>query len=907
MTQLPRGRGLCIGEKSSIKEKLEKAYRDICTELPFTLDFECFAGHVVEMEMPGEINPAWSEWKMENLPMVPSQWRYRKSEIDNKARRYDQVMNKLKSGGYDFIINAGDPEREGQLIQDAFFSTMDSNLKATPIYRMWFRDEKPETLKASMKNLLSMEDNIPNAGKVRHLSEASFLRARMDWLIGLNSTQALTLLAGGKVRVGRVQTPILKILVDRELAIRNFKIEPFWTVKVAFQHPNGVYVGTLLDEDGKPAQFFDKSKAEAALAGLDTAEKPKIVSKTVATTKENPPKFFSTGSLQGAAAKVYGISMTESLGALQYLYEKEITSYPRTDSEYITVAMAQDIVDTFETARQLPELKHLSVPSPEQVAQFAKNKSYANDANVRAHTALQPLANIQIAFNTLTQIQKEILYLIARSVVLPFLGPVVKEKTELITQIGDLKFKTNGSVVLDEGWSKEVPEYSSKDQTLPSVNEGDGVEIAKAELNEGKTTPPKRYNPDSLVKVLENVHRLLENDEAKLAMQRAEGLGRPSTRTSIIEGLIESGYITLSKKQEFEATDFGIGLVQALGNTPLVSPQLTASWEAKLQDLEDGKLSSQDLYLQMVEFTKKSTESLKKLNLDLQHAKSGKEPIGTLDNGNDVFESKTGYYDTEFMAYMKESDQAKAEGLPVPQFRGFYLSKTIDNDSMKMTGSITRKDMIHLLSGKSIHKDFTWKKRDNSKSTVEMVLDENHRLAFVKKAGPQVEEREIGGYKIKRMTGTNKKNQPYDIYVFEDPEFIVNVKNFGYEVTWENLAQLINGEMLERQLVGKSGKPFPGNLKLVMGEGIKMEFIQSDEEQVSANVKRITRDGRVFYRLSNGVYVQSTVSGHTWTIDELETIATKGEIYITDFVSKSGKNFEALMVVDGNSLNFKFK
>lgn len=909
MTKLPTGHGLLIAEKSSFKKTVEAVYRKYATELPFTLDFECFAGHVVEMEKPAEVNAEWAEWKMDNLPMIPPQWRYRKSTIENKAKRYDAVLARISGGRYDFIINAGDPEREGQLIQDAFFSTMSSNLQTIPVYRMWFNDEKDETLVKSLKNLLAPDDNIPNAGTVRHLSEASFLRARLDWLLGLNSTQALSLKSHAKVPVGRVKTPILKILVDRELTIRNFVVKPFWTVRVIFEHPNGAYMGTLMGEDGKPVQFFDKSEAEAAAAKLDPSASGTVTDKKVTRSKEQPPRFYSLSKLQGDAARIFGIPMPESLSTLQWLYEKQILSYPRTDSQFITEAMTPDMPAIFKSAQEAPRLAKFPMPSPAEFAAFAKNKNHVNDAEARAHTALMPLTNVILDFDKMTETQQNVFYLVARSVILPFLGPIEKEKTELVTEFCGHLFKTTGSVITREGWMAATPEYNSRDQVLPAIDKGDSVSMDKHEMKEGKTTPPKRYTVDSLMSVLENIHTLLETDEAKLAMKKAEGLGRPSTRTAILEALQKDQMITCSgKKQEFAATEFGIDVIQKLGNTPLTSPQLTATWETRLQELEDGKLAAADLYQKMVDYTRHTISELKKIDFTIEHAPVDKahEPVGALPNGNKVMEAKAGFYDSAFIAWREACAQAEADGSAKPDFSGFWVGKTWDNASMKMTGSFSRKDMTKLLAGEIIEKEFTWKQH-GSKSKAKLRIGESNRIEFVKSNSTQEKESlTLGLYQVEHIRGKREDGTSYDIYKFADPEFICSGVIGGYVITHDDMARLVNGEMLERTLKSKAGKDFQANLTLVIGQGINMEPVRNSGERVSDNITRHEKDGRIYYRLSNGVVVGSTIAGHTMTIPELEQLAAGHYVYAEDFVSKKGSNFSARLVVEGKEVKFAF-
>lgn len=807
MKNMPKGHGLLIAEKKLFMEDVRNVYKKYASQIPYTLDFECFAGHVVELPNPAEFNKEWEHWDMKNIPMIPDKWYYLKSSNDFKSKRYDSVINTLKSKKYDFIINAGDPEREGQLIQDAFFSTMDSNLKSIPIYRMWYNGISDEILFKSLNNLLLPEDNIPNLGTVENLSKASFLRARMDWLIGLNSTQILSLKSKSKISVGPVQTPILKIIVDKELSIKNFKVSTFWTIKSVFKHKNGEYIGSLLNEDGKLYQFDKKEEAEKVLNDIKSKNGAKIISKKVSNATELAPKLFSTGSLQGYASKTYGLSMSETDNALEMFWSKNIASYPRTDSDCITEEDAKDVQFYFNSIKSVPQLAGIEKPSNDEFEKFYKNKRFVNNKEVRGHSAITPLPDTVVDFKQLTKSQQDVYYLICRSIVLPFMGDVVKEKTELITEVGNYKFKTNGSVIKDKGWSEYVPEYSSKDQTLPEMNEGDDVSFESFDLNEGKTKPPKRYDVETLLSVLKNIHKLIDDTESKEAIKKAEGLGRPSTRSKIIEDLIKEKAITCKgRKQEFTATDLGIEIIEKLKNNPITSPQLRATWETKLQDLEKGKITFNKLYDDIVKYTKYICETLEKLDFSLENSTSNeKKHIAILPNNSKVFESEKGFYDEKLLEYMSKKEEAIKNKEEEPDFYGLWIPKEFKNSSFEMKGKFNKKDIKDLIEKGEIEKEFHWISK-NYNSNAKLKLNDENKLEFVK-SNSNYKTKEISDG-ILMFEGNEKI-----FYKLEKHNTICSSIIAGHTMTIKELEELNkNSEVYINDFKSKSGSTFSAYL-----------------------------------------------------------------------------------------------
>ena len=934
--QLPTGRGLFIAEKSSTMESFKGVYDSIASTLPYTLDFAKFHGHVVELAPPQFYNPTWGGNDLDQLPMIPEEWKYipakdvdmkTKKEVGPVDKLYLHVKSMIESGGYDFLVCGTDPEREGNLIFDAFLSTLEPRFQAIKKYRFWNNGTTAVEIEKAFRGLLSYGDIISGTMTVQNLSDAALLRAKMDWLIGLNSTKVVSTKSGFWHSTGRVRNVIEKIVVDREVAIQNFVAEQFFTVKSNFEQDGKTYQGVLIDkETGQPRRFAKKEEAETFMASLDNlSAEISSLTKTVertrpkANTENGSIGFFSIDSLQGAAARVFGISKPDSLAAGQSLYEKNIMTYARTDSAYITTDDASGIANLFPVVRNVPELAQVVTPSSAQVDEFLKNKKYVNNKEVRGHSAILPLPGNNFNYNSLTETEKKILYLVARSVVLPFMPDRVSEKTKIETKIGDNVFRTSGSILLDEGWSALVPEFSSRDVELPALKEG-AVSKVDYNINEGWTTPPERYTVDSLGSILVNVHRLISSDEEKIAMQKAEGIGRPSTRTAIIESLIELDRITCSgKKQVYGATPFGIETVRNLKNSEIVSPHLTAKWEIRLQDVEDGKLQADDVYKEIVQYTELIVKSLKRLDFSFSEIPSyaKKDAIATFSDGSKVYKSSSGaFYDEEFQEWMNEKNEAEKEGYPVPQFRGFYLQAMLDNDKMKFKSKLTDKEVKTMVEGGQIEKEIIWKQYDNQTSKKLLEIGADKRMNFVKtESNQQIQEFDANGTLIVQVDGA-KDGKPYRFYLVGGRDSKVQV--YGYVASRlikpEEFTSLLQGNELKvDDLKSKKGEPFPGTLFFNSSTNrIEIKFSEPETDVLFSEPgavieKRKAKSGDYYY-LVNGIYVPLEKAGHKFSMDELIILAKTKELALSDLWSeKKQKTYAATLYFEANKLAQRFE
>ena len=425
-------KALLIAEKPSLMRDIQAAYnkkplRDL------DIDFASFVGHVVSLQQPKDYKKEWEKWDVNVLPMVPSKFVYQPTSSAMKV--YKDLVSKIKAGNYDYIINACDAGREGQHIFHAFYDGLGFKV---PTLRFWAQS----TTEAELTKALNSMKEYDKTPSYQHMTAASKLRAYFDWLIGLNSTRAITVNNkhfGYPVPVGRVMTPTLRIIVDRELEIRNFVPKPFWEIKATFKtDKNETYEGTYFDADAieNPSRLDKKELAEKIQKGL--ANSGKVTSLTKKKQVSNAPNLHSLQQLSNEANRAYGYTMAETLGIVQTLYEKKILSYPRTDSTFITTELAKDFPKMLKASKMVPGLdKVIDGIASSTINAKMKDKKYVDDKKVSDHYAIVP-TGVTASFGNLPQKEQNILTLVCKRLVAIFLDPQVKEKTEVITEVDNL-------------------------------------------------------------------------------------------------------------------------------------------------------------------------------------------------------------------------------------------------------------------------------------------------------------------------------------------------------------------------------------------------------------------------------------------------------------------------------------
>ena len=527
-------------------------------------------GHLCELKEPNDYSENWKHWSLAALPMIPPRFGIKLIE-DEGIKKQFAVIEKLYHAA-DEIINCGDAGQEGELIQR--WVMQKAGVKC-PVKRLWISSMTDEAIREGFASLKEQDVYQP-------LYLAGLSRAIGDWLLGMNATRLYTLKYGnnnyGKgqvLSIGRVQTPTLALIVQRQKEINNFKPEPYWVLATVYRDTQ--FTATT-------GKFTSKEEGEKAFSTIEG--KPfTITNVTKKKGTEQPKQLYDLTSLQVDCNRKYGYSAEMTLNTIQSLYEKKLTTYPRVDTQYLPDELG---------GKPLP-----------------KSKRVFDGSKVTDHHAIIPTG---IPPQGLTDAEKNVYDLIARRFIAAFYPDCKFSTTTVIGEVDGIEFKVTGKEILDQGWrvvfatpnaAKEKGitdeqsagngDTSAKDSsavepvsevTLPSFTKGETGPHTPT-LTEKQTTPPKHYTEASLLRAMETAGKLVDDDTLRAALKE-NGIGRPSSRAGIIETLFKRHYIC-RKRKNLEATETGIALIDTIREKLLISAELTGIWEKKLRDIEHKK------------------------------------------------------------------------------------------------------------------------------------------------------------------------------------------------------------------------------------------------------------------------------------------------------------------------------
>lgn len=556
-------------------------------------------GHLCELKEPNDYSENWKHWSLAALPMIPPRFGIKLIE-DEGIKKQFAVIEKLYHAA-DEIINCGDAGQEGELIQR--WVMQKAGVKC-PVKRLWISSMTDEAIREGFESLKEQDVYQP-------LYLAGLSRAIGDWLLGMNATRLYTLKYGnnnyGKgqvLSIGRVQTPTLALIVQRQKEINNFKPEPYWVLATVYRDTQ--FTATK-------GKFTSKEEGEKAFSTIEG--KPfTITSVTKKKGTEQPKQLYDLTSLQVDCNRKYGYSAEMTLNTIQSLYEKKLTTYPRVDTQYLPDDVypkcPQTMNGLFQTAfagkRPYAELVKALGGKP-----LPKSKRVFDGSKVTDHHAIIPTG---IPPQGLTDAEKNVYDLIARRFIAAFYPDCKFSTTTVIGEVDGIEFKVTGKEILDQGWrvvfatpnaAKEKGitdeqsagngDASAKDSsavepasevTLPSFTKGETGPHTPT-LTEKQTTPPKHYTEASLLRAMETAGKLVDDDTLRAALKE-NGIGRPSSRAGIIETLFKRHYIC-RKRKNLEATETGIALIDTIREKLLISAELTGIWEKKLRDIEHKK------------------------------------------------------------------------------------------------------------------------------------------------------------------------------------------------------------------------------------------------------------------------------------------------------------------------------
>jgi DNA topoisomerase III len=591
-------------------------------------------GHLAELAPPDAYGEQYKKWRLETLPILPERFKVR---VNHKTRDQFSVVKKLmQDSSVTEVVNACDAGREGELIFAYLYGL--SGCKK-PVRRLWISSLTPEAIRDGF-------DSLRDGSSMRPLEDAARSRGEADWIVGMNATRAYSVRfgrPGNVLSVGRVQTPTLRLIVDREKEIEDFKPETFWTVHARFARESVTYDGVWFKN--KQNRLKEKEAAEEIAAkvrgGTGTVKKAEKK-----TASEKPPLLYDLTELQRNANARFGFTADRTLRVAQALYEeKKLITYPRTSSRYLSKDMVGGLKKRVEAAGALPEL----APFAEKLLGLSRlliSKRIVDDAKVTDHHAIVPTG--KKPSGELPPDEAKVYDLVARRFLAVFFPAARFENTTVVTEVRNETFLSKGRVVLEAGWRALYPDgvggkKEKEPPVLPPIQVGQEWRVAKVGVKEGETKPPPRYSESALLGAMETAGKFVEDEELRQAMKES-GLGTPATRAAIIERLIKVGYVEREKKV-LVPTSKGRALISLLGESALSSPELTGQWERRLAEMERGAEKRPDFMADIGSFITSLVEGVRSMEGErLASPSRSREPLGACPKcGSPVVETKKAY------------------------------------------------------------------------------------------------------------------------------------------------------------------------------------------------------------------------------------------------------------------------
>lgn len=565
-------------------------------------------GHIMQQCSPDEYDEKYKQWKLETLPIIPEKWKLKVSP--NCAKQFKVIKDLVKKA--DIIVNAGDPDREGQLLVDEVLNELDV-LNTKPIKRILLNALDDKSVKAALNDI---RDNKDFSG----LRNSALARSRADWLIGMNFTRAYSIKARAagydqKFTIGRVQTPTAALIVRRENEIKNFQPVTYYNLIVSWQGEKAPFETTWqvpndFTEADPEGRILKKEILESIWQKIQAnGSKGKIVNVEQKPGKTSQRLPYSLSSLQIEAGRVYGFSPQQVLDIQQSLYEKKLTSYPRSDCEYLPENQLSDIGSILNNLRTVSDEMYRFVDGAD-----IKIRSKAwNDKKIRAHHAIIP-TTVKPDFSQLSSDEKKMYELIARSYIAQFYPPKTYLTTTAIVESAGETFKTVGTVIQDAGWTKLYHDTdNAKVAALPILKEGETVNAVENSIKEGITKPPARFTPATLIKAMKEIYKYVKDDSLKASLKECSGIGTEATRANIVELIQDRGYVKLEKKN-LVPTELGFLLLEVVDEN-MIYPDITAKWEQNLEAISHRQMPIQEFMEKQQEYINTLLSNLSKTQI----------------------------------------------------------------------------------------------------------------------------------------------------------------------------------------------------------------------------------------------------------------------------------------------------
>ena len=613
---------LVIAEKPSVAQSIAKVLgatsrKDGCMEGGNYIVSWCF-GHLVELADASSYDERYAKWRYDDLPIVPESWMF--DVTKDKAQQFKVLSALMKDKRVTELVCATDAGREGELI----FRLVYNKAGCTkPFKRLWISSLEDSAIREGFNHLRDGKE-------YDRLYEAALSRSKADWIVGINGTRLFTTLYHKKLVIGRVQTPTLAMLVERDGKISTFQKEKYFNVHVG--------KGDLTADLEKV-----KTEEEAKRIAAACEKKQAVVSSLKRETKTvNPPKLYDLTTLQREANRYYGFTAQQTLDLVQTLYEKKLLTYPRTDSQFITDDMEA-------TARQVIEMVCRKVSIFSGLTHTPDIKRITNNAKVTDHHAIIPTVQLEKQnISELPESEQKVIRLVSMRLLCATGEKHIYDETSVTLSCEGYAFKAKGKTVVQDGWkaieqrfknSLKDKEAADDEKAIPSFKENDIIHSVSASVTEHFTSPPKAFTEDTLLSAMETAgNEDFEDDTEK------KGLGTPATRAGIIEKLVRSGFAERKGKSLVPTKD-GINLVAVLPEQ-ITSPTMTAEWENKLMQIERGKADADKFLAGIVDMTTSLIKAYPFLSdAEANRFESGKEVIGKCPRcGSPVYVGKGNYY-----------------------------------------------------------------------------------------------------------------------------------------------------------------------------------------------------------------------------------------------------------------------
>jgi len=571
---------VCIAEKPSVARDIARIIGATAAKTGYMegngYQVTWTFGHLCTLKEPHDYTPYWKSWSLSALPMIPQRFGIKLIDDEGIKKQFAIIEQLMKKA--DGIVNCGDAGQEGELIQRWVMQKAQAHC---PVKRLWISSMTDEAIREGFRQLKDEQEYQP-------LYMAGLSRAIGDWLLGMNATRLYTLKYGQNrqvLSIGRVQTPTLALIVNRQKEIDHFVPTPYWVLST-------IYRGTTFT--ASKGKFESREEGEKAFETIEG--KPfEVADVQKKRGTEQPPKLYDLTSLQVDCNKKYGFSAEQTLQLIQQLYEKKITTYPRVDTQYLSddiYPKCPGIMNGLYQTQQAGRAPYAEQVKPLGGKPLKKSKKVFDTSKVTDHHAIIPTG---VVARGLTDMEQHVFDLVARRFIAAFYPDCTFSTTTVTGRVDDVEFKVNGKEIIDDGWravyknaaksnaADEDEAQADEEKTLPTFVKGETGDHTPT-LTEKQTTPPKPYTEATLLRAMETAGKFVEDEELRAALKE-NGIGRPSSRASIIETLFKRRYIRRERKN-LVATATGIELIDIIKEDLLKSCELTGIWEKKLRDIE---------------------------------------------------------------------------------------------------------------------------------------------------------------------------------------------------------------------------------------------------------------------------------------------------------------------------------